>query len=326
MGRGPRRREPEPTARPQRWDWQQTAPLLLESGNLVTAAEAERRFLALANPAYPDTPKATATLFAALQMILPGETAPAHRHRAGALHFVLQSDGGFVAVEGQRAPMRAGDLIVTPPWSSHGHGNDGNRPAIWLDVLDAPMTAFFETDFFEPSPLPPGARLQPLRQGPARLGAGLGATEGATEGGEAAPRYHYGFAQMRAALIARAGAPGLDAHWGASLRYADAAGGTALPTIAAWMMHLPAGFATAPLRSTDGMIVAVVEGSGCAQLGGERLSFAPGDVFIAPNWTARRFEASAHADCFLFCCSDRAAQQKLGLWRQEPVPVAAFGP
>ncbi len=64
-----------------------------------------------------------------------------------------------------------------------------------------------------------------------------------------------------------------------------------------------------------GIIVAVAEGRGVAQVGDQRIPFGEHDVFVLPNWVWRSFHAEG--DCFLFCSSDRVAQEKLGLWREE---------
>ena len=63
--------------------------------------------------------------------------------------------------------------------------------------------------------------------------------------------------------------------------------GWATPTIANWVTRLPPDFTTEPLRSTDALIVAVAEGSGAAQAGASRMSVAPGDVLVMPNWCWR---------------------------------------
>jgi len=56
-----------------------------------------------------------------------------------------------------------------------------------------------------------------------------------------------------------------------------------------------------------------------ARIGDQRIPFGPQDVLVAPNWTWRGFEASE--DCFLFCSSERAALEPLGLYREERAPA-----
>ncbi len=92
-------------------------------------------------------------------------------------------------------------------------------------------------------------------------------------------------------------------------------GGHILPTIAAFLQMLPAGFRTRPWRTTEATVFAVVEGSGTARIGDAEWTFTESDVFVAPNWTWIALEA--HTDCVIFSFSDRSAQERLGIWRAE---------
>jgi len=50
---------------------------LMEAGGLITAKEAERRVLILENPGLRGLSKITTSLYAGLQLVMPGEVAPA---------------------------------------------------------------------------------------------------------------------------------------------------------------------------------------------------------------------------------------------------------
>ena len=65
---------------------------------------------------------------------MPNETAPAHRHVAFAMRFIIEGEGGFTAVHGRRIKMRRGDVILTPTMNWHDHGKDGSGPMIWLGI------------------------------------------------------------------------------------------------------------------------------------------------------------------------------------------------
>ena len=114
----------------------------MESGGLITAEEAERRVLILENPGMRGESKATNTLFAGVQMILPGEVAPAHQHVSSAIRFVLDGEGAYTAVEGEKSFMSPGDFVITANWAPHDHGNTSDKPMLWLDVLDFPAGEF----------------------------------------------------------------------------------------------------------------------------------------------------------------------------------------
>ena len=80
---------------------------------------------------------------------MPNETAPAHRHTAFAMRFIIEGQGGFTAVHGKRITMNRGDVILTPTWNWHDHGKDGSGPMIWLDGLDLPNFQYFPVHFVE---------------------------------------------------------------------------------------------------------------------------------------------------------------------------------
>jgi gentisate 1,2-dioxygenase len=308
--------EPRPTPRAHIWHYQRVRPYLMEAGALLTAEEAERRVLVLENPAFPGKSRATATLYAGIQLVLPGEVAPAHRHTASALRFVLESQGGFTTVGGERTTMQCGDFVITPSWAWHDHANRASEPVLWMDILDVPMVNFFESGFSEHHNDKAQAVGRPEGDSLARFGNAMLPLEGGGPFGATSPIFNYPYARARAALATVAASGTVDPHWGATLRYANPLdGGWAMPTIASWMTHLSPGTATAPARSTDGMVVAVAEGRGIARIGDQRIAFGPQDIFIVPNWTWRSFESDE--GCFLFCSSDRVAQEKLGLWREE---------
>ena len=313
--------EPVSKAAPFRWRYQDVRPLLLESGDVVTAEEAERRVLVLENPALAGQSRATATIYAGLQMILPGEIAPAHRHTPSALRFMIEGEGGFTAVGGERTTMRKGDFVITPPWAYHDHGNEGDGPVVWLDGLDIPIVAFFEAIFGEGYNDMRHSVTRPEGDSLARFGSGLLPVDAVSPYGQASPIFNYPYDRTREALVAAAKGAEPDPHFATTLRYANPIdGGWAMPTMATWVTHLDAGFETAPARSTDGMVVAVAEGSGSIEAGGESFDFVQDDVIAVPGWAWRRIKAQA--DCVLFSFSDRAAQEKLGLFREECAAVS----
>jgi len=141
--------EPKSVAAPKVWHYRDVRPLIAEAGELITAKEAERRVLVLENPALRGKSRATNTLFAGLQLIMPGEVAPAHRHSASAIRFVLDGEGAYTAVEGEKSIMKPGDFVITANWDAHDHGNTSDKPMVWLDVLDLPTVNFFESMFAE---------------------------------------------------------------------------------------------------------------------------------------------------------------------------------
>ena len=95
---------------------------------------------------------ATSTLWGAIQALGAHESAPAHRHSASAIRFVLEGSGVWTTVDGDTCHMHPGDLVLTPAWTFHDHTNDGDEPMIWFDGLDLPIIAALDGSFFENHP------------------------------------------------------------------------------------------------------------------------------------------------------------------------------
>ncbi len=276
------------------WRWKDTRPLLMRACELITAKQAERRVLMLENPALAGTTFITPTLYAGLQAILPGEIAPTHRHTPNALRFIMEGEGAYTAIDGERIAMRPGDFVVTPGWTWHYHGNSGAGPVVWLDGLDTAFANLFGAHFREDCPED--------RQGAAQR--------------EDGSLLSFPYERTRASLerMSKNGDPHPSHGW--KLRYSNpATGGDPFPTMAVFMQWLPRGFAGREYRSTDGLVFCVAEGQGSVAVGETHFEFAPKDVFVVPSW--ERCRLAAKTDCVIFSYSDRAAQEALGFWREE---------
>ncbi|MDE2582096.1 MAG: gentisate 1,2-dioxygenase [Rhodospirillales bacterium] len=308
-------RTPATPTVPAHWDYDAVVrPYLMQSGGLITAKEAERRVLILENPGLPGQAAITRSLYAGLQLILPGEVAPAHRHSQSALRFIIEGHGAYTAVEGERALMEPGDFVITPAWTWHDHGNETATPMVWLDGLDIPLVRMFDASFAEPAHADSQAVARPPGDSLARFGHNMLPVDWRPSR-PASPVFSYPYARSREALaqLARNGAP--DACHGHKLRYVNpASGGAPMPTIGAFLQLLPGGFATAPYRSTDGTVFSVVEGEGETIIGDTAIRWKPRDVFVVPAWHRHTHHAAREAVLFSF--SDRPVQEVLGLWRE----------
>lgn len=312
-------REPVTPCVPCIWRYETIRPHLMDSAQLITAEEAERRVLVLENPGLLGRASITQSLYAGLQLIMPGEIAPPHRHVQSALRFVLEGQGAHTAVGGERTTMRPGDFIITPSWEWHGHGNEGvagvDGPVVWLDGLDIPIVRFFDTGFAQD-----GASSLP---GPGRSEGRSGACFGYnmapvrhTHTAMSSPLFSYPFERSRDALAQLQRSEEMDLWDGWKLRYINPlTGGAPLPTVAAFLQLLPAGFRGKNYQATDGTVFSVVEGTGFAEIAGQRFDFAPRDTFVVPSWAPLSLNAW-NAEVTLFSFSDRAAQVAIGIHRE----------
>jgi gentisate 1,2-dioxygenase len=248
-------------------------------------------------------------------LILPGEVAPSHRHTQSALRFVIEGSGAYTAVDGERTTMHPGDFVITPSWTWHDHGNDSDRPMIWMDGLDIPIVALLDASFAERF----GADEQPLSRPEgdslARYGAGM-MPVGHRAGSQTSPVFNYPYRRTREALETMRRRQEWDACHGLKMQYVNpVTGGSAMPTLGTFMQLLPKGFAGTDYRSTDGTVFSVVEGRGRTRMGERVFDWGPRDTFVVPSWTWHRHEAIDDAVVFSF--SDRPVHDKLGLWREE---------
>ncbi len=307
--------EPRSGCQPHLWSFAEAKSLLLEAGGLITAKEAERRVLVLENPGLRGRTRITTSLYAGLQLVLPGEVAPAHRHSQSALRFVLDGAGAHTTVDGERAVMQVGDFVITPAKAWHDHGNGSGEPMIWLDGLDIPTVSFFDASFAETYPEDEQPVLRPDGDALARYGANLLPVDHRPTR-PSSPIFHYPYERAREALEAMRARTAWDPCHGLKMRYVNPVdGGAPMPTISAFLQLLPKHFESSAYRSTDATVFAVVEGGGTSVIDGRTFAWGPKDIFVVPSW--KRVVHRAGTDAVLFSFSDRVAQQKLGLWRED---------
>ena len=305
---------------PAFWKYGDVRPFLMRAGEAITAEEAVRRVLILENPALRGQSCITQSLYAGLQLILPGEVAPSHRHTQSALRFIVEGSGAYTAVDGERTTMRPGDFIITPSWTWHDHGSEAEGPVVWLDGLDIPMVRFFDAGFAENSADKSQVVTRTEGTSLARYGHNMVPVRHDPPFGATSPIFSYPYERSREALEQlERGAP-IDAWDGVKLRYVNPlTGGWPMPTIGTFMQRLPAGFTGQGWRQTDGAVYSVVEGEGEVVVGDGaqewRQAFGPRDHFVVPSWHTARL--SSRGGCVLFSFSDRPVQQALGIHREE---------
>ena len=305
--------EPKSPCRPAGWKFAEVREAMVEAGGLITAKEAERRVLILENPGLRGQSRITTSLYAGIQMVLPGEVAPAHRHTQSALRFVLEGSGAHTAVNGEKTVMEFGDFVITPQMAWHDHGNETDEPMFWLDGLDIPLVSHLDVSFAEGL----GEDQQPVTrqtgQSYGEFGHNMMPID-AVRTGHVSPIFNYPYAHSREALEALQRSRDPDPCHGWKTRYTNPLdGGWAMPTIGACIQVLPAG-ATMTYRSTDATVFVCAEGAGSSRIGDATIEWGPRDIFVAPSWRPVVHEPAEQS--VLFSYSDRPVQEKLGLWRE----------
>jgi gentisate 1,2-dioxygenase len=189
---------PTRQTKPVCWAYKDIRPVLLQAGELTPIEKAERRVLVLANPGHGlEKMQASSAIYLGMQLLLPGEWAPSHRHTPNAVRMIVEGEGAYTTVEGEKCPMSRGDLILTPSGLWHEHGHDGSEPVIWLDVLDLPLMYYMEASYHI------NGEKQDVKTGRGDLQnqrAGLAPTQVFERSGKAYPLYRYPWADTKHAL------------------------------------------------------------------------------------------------------------------------------
>jgi gentisate 1,2-dioxygenase len=305
---------PMTAVEPCLWKWADVRESLLRAGEVISLEQSERRVVRLVNPGLNDRPFATHTLQISFQYVKPGENARAHRHTPAALRFVVEGNGAYTTVNGQKCVMEPGDLILTPKLSWHDHSNDSTAPMLWLDGLDFPLVTALHQVMQERY----AERRQPIEKSSEAVMDKLGAS--LRHGVPLADFFHYKWRDTEQTLLALAGSPaGRDRYDGYLLEYRNPlTGGPTMTTIQCALQLLPAGDETASHRHTSTSIYHVFRGEGATQIGERRFDWRQGDSFVVPLWYPHRhLNSSSSKEAILFSMSDAPVLKALDLYREE---------
>jgi gentisate 1,2-dioxygenase len=314
--------EPKSQAQAHLWPWRELRPRAMKAAALVGTQDAERRVLMLLNPGLDGRIATTNSLFSGIQIVMPGEAARAHRHTPAALRFIIESAGGYTTVEGDKVPMRPGDLVLTPNWTWHDHGNDTDEPIIWLDGLDLPLVHMLEAVFYESYPEDVQPITQPVDSNFARYGSGALTPAWQTSESAHSPLMHYPWEKSKEALFRLAPETDGSPFDGVILEYTNpTTGGPVMPTMACHVQLLRPGERTKAHRHTSSAIYHVVEGEGASVVDGQRMDWEAKDVFCVPGWAYHEhINRSSTEPALLFSFSDIPVLRSLNLLREQTHP------
>jgi gentisate 1,2-dioxygenase len=306
-------REPVTAVQPHHWRWATLEPVLRRvAAEVPLEAGGHRRTLALRNPGLPYG--ITHTLVAAIQQVLPGEVATAHRHTPSAFRFIIDAHGVSTTVDGERCPMEPGDVLLTPNWCWHDHEHNGTEPAVWLDGLDIPLVRAMNAMFFEPYP----QDRQPVQSPPG------GAASQFFAPGLVPPRSSAPYlpvykwqATLDALHVLASAEP--DPFDDVILEYRNpVTGEPAMRTIGLAMQLLRPGARTLAHRHSSGTVYHAVRGQGITTINGVCYSWTERDFLVVPPWAWHEHRnASTSEEAILFQMNDMPAMKALGLFREQ---------
>jgi gentisate 1,2-dioxygenase len=307
---------PRPEAVPYQWKWSLLEKVVRQSCTAVPVGD-ERRAMQLFNPGLDGQWATTSTLIAAVQVLLPGEVARAHRHSPAAIRFIIQGSGAYTAVEGEKVIMQPGDLILTPSWQWHDHGNETDETVVWMDGLDVPLAKALNAIFFEMGKEVRAQTTKPTNGSQALYGHGRLSPTWTQERPRFSPLMLYSWEQTREALEAlrdREGSP----YDGIALEYTHPlTGGPVLPTISCRVQMIRRGERLKGRRVTGSSIFHVVQGTGRSRIGEQLFEWSKGDIVAVPSWALHDYVNTGSEDAVLFSISDRPVIEALGFYREE---------
>ncbi len=305
--------QPNPVTKAAHWGYSDVRELLLKAGELTPVEKAERRVLVLGDPGRGEgAMQATASIYIGMQLLLPGETAPAHRHTPSAARIIVEGKGGFTVVDGEKLPMEEGDLVLTPGGDWHDHGHEGSEPVIWLDALDLPLFVYLEGSYAQESPLQ-AQRNRPDASLVEYMAAGLVPSRKRGTSVRPYPLMRFPWVRTEATLreLAKYSAQGT-----AEVDYVNPeTGDDVLPTMGFTAMMLKKGEAEKPPLRSSSNVYHVIKGNGRSTIDGKTIEWGPKDTFTAAVFAKMEHEALSD-EAFVVRIHDRPLQEKLRYYEE----------
>lgn len=270
-----------PTPGAYRWRYAVVHRELARVSKTLDKAASERRVALLANPALNDAATVDG-LHAGIQMLLPGESAAAHRHTPSALRIGIEGADTVTEVDEAQLSLGPLDVVLNPSGTWHGHAERAGVGAVWLDIVDLPLVAALGGVHFEPSRRDQQGNLLDPPAIPTTL--------------------RYGWPEARDRLSRQEPSRGV--------RTLPYGGGSVLPTLAVTAYALEAGSTLQLPARTAGAVVLIGDGAFESPDGPcERF-----DVIALRSWTPYTLTATS-TDGVVLVTDTSPALRALGLYR-----------
>lgn len=303
---------PRPVSEAAHWAYESVRPLLLRAGELTPVEKAERRVLVLSDPGRGvGAMQATASIYVGLQLLLPGEVAPAHRHTPSAARILVEGEGAFTVVDGEKLPMRDGDLVLTPSGCWHDHGHEGREPVIWLDALDLPLFVYLEGSYAVEGALQAKKNRPDASEAEYRA-AGLVPSRRRDKRAPAFPMMRYPWERTEAALRRLAEVAGSEP---VEFDFVNPeTGRPALPILGFTALMIRSDETVRPPVRSSSAVFHVVKGRGRTIVDGKEFAWKDKDTFSVPVFST--LTHSADGEAFLMRVHDEPLQEQLGYFEE----------
>ena len=315
---------PKPRSVPVHWRYRDLKPYVVRSTELVRPEDAGRRVVMLVNPGCADASAAVGQLYTGIQIMNAGERASAHRHMASALRFIMEGEGAYTIVDGERMTLSARDLVLTPNGTWHEHGVDAEgSQSIWQDGLDIPLMNMLDANFYEVHPHLQQRPNKPPDSSYAAYGGGFILPERRASWSKPySPLLKFPWDAAYEALLKAADAGEGSPHDGVLMDYVNPlAGGPVMPTIGCSLQLLRPGERTQAHRHTGSFVYQAAKGRGWSVVDGRRFDWEERDIFVVPSWAPHEHaNASDSENAVLFSFHDLPVIRALGLYAEDAWP------
>lgn len=311
--------EPRSSSVPMLWKYEDLRELAIRSAELVTPEQAGRRVVYLVNDKRKDVSAAVGWLYTGIQVTRPGESTSAHRHRASALRFIMEGEGGYTVVNGNKITFEINDFVITPnsAWHEHGVAENG-KMCIWQDGLDIPLVNALEANDYA---VFDGSQIlnAPVNYSSIMYGvSGLLHTD-KNWSEPYSPLFKYEWKKVYPALLEAAKVAKINPFDGILMRYTNPlTGGHVMQTMGASMQLLPPRFSGKTHKHTGSFVYQCAKGSGYTIIDGKRFDWKERDIFCVPSWAwHEHHNNSSTDDACLFSFNDLPVIEKLGLYQEK---------
>jgi gentisate 1,2-dioxygenase len=303
------------------WKWSVVRPYMDRAGELVEPGpEAQRRVLSLQNPTVTPNRGATHIVSAAVQLVLPGDVAPSHRHTMATIRWVLEGHGAMTFVDGEPCSMDLGTLVLTPAWSWHGHSNTTDAPMLWMDSLDVPLIRTLRANLYEEHPGEFQEITKPTDSSLSRYGGGQMRPVWENWAAPVSPLLSYPWTRSEQALRHLAQRGEASPYDDIAFEFTNpATGRSVLPTLACWLQLLRPGIRTKAHRHSSVAVYQVFRGRGATIVDGVQLDWEQGDFFALPPYAwHEHMNGSPSEAAILFSTNDIPFRQGINLYFEDP--------
>ncbi|UUV21381.1 cupin domain-containing protein [Paenimyroides aestuarii] len=309
--------EPRSSSVPMLWKYEDLRHLVLKSSELVTPEQAGRRVVYLVNDKRRDVSAAVGWLYTGIQVTRPGEFTSAHRHKASALRFIMEGEGGYTVVDGNKIMLEVNDFVITPNSTWHEHGvEEGGKTCIWQDGLDIPLVNALEANDYAvydgTQPL-----TAPINQSPMTY-SGSGLIPPDKEWNKSySPLFKYSWKTVYPALLEAEKVNNVNSFDGIIMQYSNPlTGGHVMQTMGASIQLLPKGFKGKAHKHTGSFVYQCAKGKGFTIINGKRFDWKERDIFCVPSWAwHEHHNLSDTEDACLFSFNDLPVIESLGLYQ-----------